>query len=215
MRSPQVHTDEDVPRGCRPAPGRFIAILRVAVLAAACAVCASRLNAFLLSDLLDDPKMTPARFASYFEDFTFDMHPFDVQNPDQFLETKCGDCIDYAVMADYVLSRKGYRTRLIRIEMIGLNAGHAVCYVTENRAYLDYNNRKYFFKLQRCGPSVREIASKVADSFEANWTFAQEFTFSGYKTYEMHAVFTVVKTDPPETDPDNAKSKGPSARPNS
>ena len=38
-----------------------------------------------MSDLLTDPKLTPKRFASYFEDFDFDLHPFDVQDPDVFL----------------------------------------------------------------------------------------------------------------------------------
>lgn len=167
-----------------------------------------------MKELLSDPKMTPERFASLFEDFKFDTHPFDVQAPGQFLATQTGDCIDYAVLADFVLKQKGYGTRLIRVEMVGMNMGHAVCYVTESRAYLDYNNRVYFFKLARCGPTIREIATKVADSFDANWTFAQEFTFD-YKTFVKYAVFTVVKTDPPATDPDKLKSQAPRAKSNS
>jgi len=167
-----------------------------------------------LSELRNDPKMTPKRFASLFEDFQYDEHPFDVQNPNQFLATRCGDCIDYAVLADYVLKPRGYDTRLIRVEMVGKNMGHAVCYVTQNRAYLDYNNRKYFFTLAHSGPTIREIATKVAGSFDANWTFAQEFTFD-YETYLKRAVFTVVKTDPPTTDPDLARPQTPRPKPNS
>jgi hypothetical protein len=163
-----------------------------------------RLDALTRSDLLGDPNMSPERFAGLFSDFKWDVHPFDIQNPDQFLETQTGDCIDYAVLADYVLKRKGFKTRLIRIEMVGKNMGHAVCYVMERRAYLDYNNRAYFFKLQRSDPRIREVATKVAESFDANWTFAQEFTFEGYKTYRIHATATVVKTDPPDSDPDRS-----------
>jgi hypothetical protein len=163
------------------------------------------LEALTRSDLLGDPDMTPERFAGNFADFKWDIHPFDIQNPDQFLATKTGDCIDYAVLADYVLKRRGFRTRLIRIEMVGKNMGHAVCYVVERRAYLDYNNRSYFFKLQRSGPTLREVATKVADSFDANWTFAQEFTFGGYKSYAVRATETVVKTDPSDTDPDRGR----------
>jgi hypothetical protein len=116
-------------------------------------------------------------------------------------------------MADYVLKRIGYGTRLIRVEMVGLNMGHAICYVTENRAYLDYNRRTYFIKLKHSGPTIREIANNVADSFNANWTFAQEFNFGGYNTYAMRTIFTVVKTDPPALDPDKLRAQIPSTKP--
>ena len=187
-------------RGMRIGLPRF---LRLCAVALAAASWVGRAEALLVSDLLSDPKMTPARFASYFTDFKFEIHPFDVQDPEDFLSRRSGDCIDYAVLADYVLKRDGYGTRLIRVEMLGKDMGHAVCYVTENKAYLDYNNRTYYFTLQRCGSSIREIATKVAESFDANWTFAQEFTYS-YKTSDKHALMTVVKTDPPSTDADTA-----------
>ena len=165
-----------------------------------------------MGDLVNDPKMTPKRFAKAFSDFKFELHPeTDVQSPDTFLETRCGDCIDYAVLADHVLKRRGYETRLIRVEMVGRTIGHAVCYVTESRAYLDYNNREYFMKLERCGRTVREIAAKVADSFDANWTLASEFTYS-YREDVKRAVYTVVKTDPPASDPDFAQPYRPRAK---
>jgi hypothetical protein len=182
-------------------------IQTLCVLALACVIVLARLDALTMSELLRDPKMTPKRFANLFEDFKFDDHPdSEVESPDQFLATERGDCIDYAVLADYVLKRRGYETRLIRIEMTGENFGHAVCYVTQSRAYLDYNNRQYFFNLQHSGPRIREIATKIADSFDANWTFAQEFTYD-YETSVKHAFITVVKTDPPEEDPDLAKPR--------
>ena len=199
-------------QGSIAAPGICRNGLRVCVLVVAAAVAVARLDALLVSDLLTDPKMSPKRFASYFRDFKFEMHPFAVQDPDEFLSRQSGDCIDYAVLADYVLKRKGYGTRLIRVEMVGKNMGHAVCYVTQSRAYLDYNNRDYFISLESCGPSIREIAAKVADSFDANWTFAQEFSFD-YHTYVRHALLTVVKTDPPSADPDLASSQTPSTTP--
>jgi hypothetical protein len=167
-----------------------------------------QLDALTMSELLNDPKMTPKRFASLFEDFKFELHMFDVQNPDDFLATRRGDCIDYAVLADHVLKRRGYETRLIRVEMVGIDMGHAVCYVTESRAYLDYNNRKYVLNLERSGRTLREIATKVADSFDANWTFATEFAFD-YETYVKRILLTVVKTDAPTTDPDLARAPTP------
>ena len=46
------------------------------------------------------------------------------------------------------------------------------------------------------------MANKVADSFDSNWTFASEFTYT-YKEGVKRAVMTVVKTEPPEMDPDS------------
>lgn len=169
-----------------------------------CALLGTRLDALTMADLMNDEKMTPQRFASLFKDFKFVLQPFDVQNPNVFLRTQSGDCIDYAVLADHVLGAKGYETRLIRVEMVGTNIGHAVCYVTESKAYLDYNNRTYFVALKKCGSTIREIATKVADSFDANWTFAMEFTYN-YKEDRKRPVYTVVKTDPPAKDPDLAR----------
>jgi Transglutaminase-like domain len=184
---------------------------RVWVVLALAALTAARLNGLTLADLLADPKMTPRHFAGYFEDFEFELHPFDVQDPEVFLETRRGDCIDYAVMANYVLKRDGYATRMIRVDMVGKNMGHAVCFVTESAAYLDYNNRKYFQKLTHSGRRIREIAEKVADSFESNWTSASEFTYT-YKEGIKRAVLTVVKTDPPNLDPDSGDSEASRAR---
>lgn len=160
------------------------------------------IHALTMNELLNDRKMTPKRFANYFENFKFeDRMVFDVQDPHQFLSKRSGDCIDYAVLADHVLKHRGYQTRLIRVEMVGLDAGHAVCYVDNDNVYLDYNNRKYFFTLKKSGPTIREVATKIADSFNANWTFAQEFAFD-YVDFYKRVIHTVVKTEPPSADPD-------------
>lgn len=156
----------------------------------------SRLPAETLSDLLNDPKMNPKRFAGRFEYFEYEFNTV-VQAPDIFLARKKGDCDDYACLADLVLSRKGFGTRLVQVQLASM-VDHAVCYVTESKAYLDYNNRRVFFTLAHCRPSLREIAGDVADSLDLNWTSAFEFTFSG-DTKEI--VATVVKTAPPENDP--------------
>jgi hypothetical protein len=165
-------------------------------------VLAGPLGALTLQDLLTDPQMSPKRFAGYFEDFAYDFAA-PVQAPDEFLQARSGDCDDYAVLADYVLRRRNYDTRLIHVRVVG-KVAHAVCYVMQNRAYLDYNNRRYFFTLTRSGPTIREIAEKVADSLEANWTSASEFTFD-YQQNRKYFGATVVKTDAPATDPDHAK----------
>jgi len=163
------------------------------------AILVGNLPAVTLPELLRDPKMNPKRFASLFEDFAYEYSPV-VQPAERFLQARSGDCDDYAVLADHVLREKSFSPRLIHVRMVG-RVAHAVCYVTENRAYLDYNNRRVFFTLTRSGSSLREIATKVADSLEANWTSASEFTFA-YETNRKQFTLTVVKTDDPASDPD-------------
>ena len=166
-------------------------------LACVLAFCSSR--AVTLDELLNDRHLTPKRFASHFAEFEFEANDA-VQTPDEFLSGRRGDCDDYAILADYVLHRKGYHTRLIFIRLVG-RVAHAVCYVDESRAYLDYNNRIFFVTLERCGPHLREIADHVGDYIQANWTSVSEFTYS-YEEGRKHFVTTVVKTDPPSNDPD-------------
>lgn len=175
-------------------------ICRALALLAALALC--RLDAVTLAELENDPKMSPKRFANHFEAFDFEAHD-EVQLPEVFLRNRRGDCDDYAILADHVLRPKGFGTRLIHVRLVG-RVAHAVCYVTENRAYLDYNNRIYFSTLERSGPSIREIATKAADSLQANWTSASEFTYD-YKEDRKHFLATVVKTEPPSNDPDLAR----------
>ncbi len=158
-----------------------------------------RVDALTLEELLSDPKMSPKRFAAQFETFEYEFHR-EVQPAELFLAHRRGDCDDYAVLADFVLKRFPYETRIIRVSLVGRIA-HDVCYVTEAKAYLDYNNRKYISNLQRSGRTIRQIATEVADSFEANWTSASEYTYD-YKEEKKHFNRTVVKTDPPAQDPD-------------
>lgn len=144
-------------------------------LAAWLVVAPAPLPAVTLEELRSAEKLTPKKFAGYFSDFKYE-YLDEIQPPAKFLARQSGDCDDYAILADLVLRGHGYQTRLVHVRMIGLVA-HAVCYVTEDKLYLDYNNRVYVIKTQRCGPELRDIAGKVADSFEANWTSVSEFVY--------------------------------------
>jgi hypothetical protein len=172
---------------------------RACALALIGALTLSRLDAITLVDLLNDPKLTPKKFASHFETFEYEFHVA-VQPADVFLANRSGDCDDYAVLADFVLKRKTYTTRLVRVSLVG-RVAHDVCYVVQSKAYLDYNNRKYASPLEGSGRRLRQIANEVADSFEANWTSASEYTYD-YDTEKKTLGLTVVKTDPPARDPD-------------
>ncbi len=155
---------------------------------------------FTLRELERAPELTPKQFGNLFENFTYSYCPY-VLPVEEFLDGRAGDCDDYAILADFVLSKKGYHTRIVRVALAGTDIAHAVCYVAENKAYLDFNNRRYTINLEKAGATLRQIAAKVADSFEKNWTSATEYTFS-YDDNRKTTRYTVVKTDPPNRDPD-------------
>jgi len=159
-------------------------------------------GALTLEEMQSDPALTPKRFAGMFETFDYEYHP-EVQWPNIFLAERRGDCDDYAILAEHVLRPKGFATRVIHVRLVG-RVAHAICYVDEAKAYLDYNNRKYALNLQRCGSTLRQIASKVAGEFEANWTSVSEFTYD-YEKGKKTLGRTVVKKEPPAQDADVAK----------
>lgn len=149
------------------------------------------LGAVTMKELLDNPKLSAKKYASYFADFRYEFNSA-IQTGPTFLARERGDCDDYAVLADYVLTKHGQKTRLIHIRLAG-RVAHAVCYVEDNGAYLDYNNRSVFFTLTKSDPSLREIATKVARSLEVNWTTASEFTYS-YATQRKTMISTISQT---------------------
>jgi hypothetical protein len=161
---------------------------------------------FTLQDLEQASGLNPRQFANLFANFDFDGSPI-IRPPEQFLGERRGDCDDYAVLADLVLAKRGYRTHCIQVLFANDNVGHAVCYVTENKAYLDYNNRRYFVNLERSGQTIREIADKIAASFELEWTTAAEFSYN-YDTMRKKLKLVVVKTDAPDKDPDRRRPDG-------
>jgi hypothetical protein len=149
------------------------------------------LDAVTLKELTDTPKLNAKKFAAHFGGFAYEFNG-PIQSATRFLSRERGDCDDYAVLADHVLSHHGFETRLIHIRLAG-RVAHAVCYVTENKAYLDYNNRNVFFTLTRSGSDLRDIAAKVAASLEVNWTTASEFSYS-YSTRRKTMIATVSQT---------------------
>lgn len=106
--------------------------------------------------------------------------------------------LGFAIVADEVLREQGFNTRLVAVRLPGIDA-YIVCYVTDDSAYLDYNDVNYVARLQQSGATIREIATAVAAALSQNWTSASEFTVDteGVKTL----VATVVKTDDPGLDP--------------
>ena len=156
------------------------------------------LPAVTLAELAGQSRLTAKKFATYFADFAYEFNT-PIQSATVFLAREKGDCDDYVVLADYVLRKHNLATRLIHIRLTG-RVAHAVCYVSENKAYLDYNNRAVFFTLTRSGPEIRDIAAKVADSLQASWTTASEFTYS-YDTRRKLMIATISQTGEPVDHP--------------
>lgn|GEM_PF-865915 len=159
---------------------------------------ASPLSAVSLGELQHTKNLTPKKFAGFFELFDFELHK-EIQPAHKFLMRQRGDCDDYAVLADHILPAHGYETRLVHVRLAGQIA-HAVCFITEDGVYLDFNNRNVFFSVARSSPDLRTIAEKVARSLNANWTSASEFVFS-YETEHKVVTATVARTADPSLDP--------------
>jgi hypothetical protein len=161
---------------------------------------------FHLQDLEKERSMTPEQFAELFERFFYEFYPR-VMKPEDFLDQRAGDCDDYAVLGAYILGKRGYKTRLMQVQLTGDNVDHAVVFVTDKNVYLDYNYRKLRQKLVRANPSLRDVATLVAASFKQTWTTAFEFTYSYDERWKTIG-HVIVKTDSPDRDAD----RGPAPR---
>jgi hypothetical protein len=142
---------------------------------AGAALLARTLDGVTLEELRADPDLNPKRLMSRVSRFKYELHA-EVQAPEVFLATESGDCDDFATMAAMVLREKGFTPRLFAVRMPGLT--HVVCYVGEVGSYMDYNNRVYMRSLVKTKPEIREIADKVAKSFDSSWTTASEFIYT-------------------------------------
>jgi hypothetical protein len=109
----------------------------------------------------------------------------------------------YAVLADQVLRSKGYHPRLIVARLPG-ETTHDVCYVGEDEAYIDCTDDRFILALNYSGATIREIADDYGGYVSLNWTSASEFV---YTNGARLLIATVVKTDPPASDPPLASTQ--------
>jgi hypothetical protein len=136
-----------------------------------------------LAELRADSTLTPERFIKSFADFKFELSRT-VRKPEVFVESKIGDCDDFATLAAELLHQKGYTTRLVAVYLP--KDVHVVCYVAETNSYLDYNCRKKVAPLVKCDGKLATIASCVAESFRTQWRSVSEFTFhNGIRRFVM------------------------------
>jgi hypothetical protein len=104
---------------------------------------------------------------------------------------------DYVILAGSVLTGQGYKPRLIVVNMPGVIWDDA-CYVTEGSSFIHYDRANYALQLQGAGPTIRSIATTLANSLSLDWTSASEFTYSNGIG---QIVATVIETEPPSSDP--------------
>jgi hypothetical protein len=153
--------------------GRRLALLSLVALSINL-LTAPRATALTLDDLRTEIGLTPERFVRYFADFKFELGEV-VRKPEVFLAKRSGDCDDFATLAASVLSERGYTTHLVVVFM--QKDVHVVCYVSQVKAFLDYNLRRHEAPLVPSDGSLKDIAAKVAGSFREEWYSVSEFTY--------------------------------------
>jgi hypothetical protein len=139
-----------------------------------CGFGACTASALTLAELQSDLTLTPEGFVRLFSGFAFKLGE-EVQRPEVFLAQRSGDCDDFATLAAEVLRARGYTTRLVVVHL--RHETHVVCYVSEVKAYLDYNLRKKDAPLVTSDGSLKDIAIKVAAGMRDDWYAVSEFTF--------------------------------------
>jgi hypothetical protein len=133
----------------------------------------SSVNAITMAELRQDSELTPQKLASHVSRFRFERRDA-VQSPESFLASRAGDCDDFAILADIILTEKGYHTQLIVVRMP--EEIHVVCHVVETGSYLDFNNRGYFQRTVKTNGTLEDIGEKVAQSFRSRWLTVGEFS---------------------------------------
>jgi hypothetical protein len=146
------------------------------------------LRAGALSDLKDRKDLTPENFIRSFADFQFELGER-VQDPESFLQSKRGDCDDFASLAAAVLKERGYNTKIVVIMMNG--ATHVVCYVKESHGYLDFNHRADAQPVIASDGSLEDIAQKTATYFRLGWYMASEVRYEKKSPVFLASVFCV------------------------
>lgn len=103
---------------------------------------------------------------------------------------------DYPTLADKILKPQGYQTKLIAVRLAATGY-YVVCYVPEEKVFIDYDEEKNDFNLQPSAGTIREIATSASSLLSENWTSASEFVMANNI---KKVVATVVKTDPASLD---------------
>jgi hypothetical protein len=135
--------------------------------------------------------LTPDSFIRHFADFTYELGD-QVQEPEAFLQRKCGDCDDFAKLAADVLSEKGYKTKVVVVMME--KETHVVCYVAEAHGFLDFNFRAAAKPIIESDGSLEDVAQKVSAYFRSKWHMASEVRYKDNRPVFVDNTFPLAVT---------------------
>lgn len=138
----------------------------------------------------DHKDLTPESLVLNFADFTFELGDR-LQEPEVFLKRKRGDCDDFAKLASELLTKHGYKTKLVVVMMA--RETHVVCYVEERKGYLDYNLRAAAEPIVKSDGSLEDVAEKVAASFRSPWRMVSEIRYNQTTPVFVDSAFPLAK----------------------
>lgn len=148
-------------------------------------IAAPNVQARSLADLKAEKELTPDSLIRQFADFTFELGET-IQEPEQFLQRKRGDCDDFARLAALLLAERGYKPRIVAVAMEGET--HVVCYVPEVKGFLDFNHRADAKPVISCAGTLESVAEIVSAEFRSKWRMVSEVRFENTKRIFVETV---------------------------
>jgi hypothetical protein len=129
--------------------GKFtahLALLAIAAIFAASAYASQGIEEIMLS--ITSPEDI-AQF--FFQEFTYTTNlPDQAHSPEETIESRSGDCEDFAILASEMLTRMGVENHVLVIRFRGISVAHAICvWKGKNGLYSFISNRELHHTGQR------------------------------------------------------------------
>jgi hypothetical protein len=163
-------------------PSSLLFIFRIALIVF---FATGNIQARNLADFRGEKELTPDSLIRQFADFTFELGET-IQEPEQFLQRKRGDCDDFARLVALLLAERGYKPRIVAVAMEGET--HVVCYVPEVKGFLDFNHRAAAQPVTQCAGTLESIAELVSAEFRTKWRMVSEIRFENAKRVFVETV---------------------------
>lgn len=102
---------------------------------------------------------TPQALASWLaKNFSYAIESRDVwQSPQETLETKSGDCEDFAILAQDVLNKIGISSQIMVVRFKDSNLAHAICIWKNESGYYEFISNKEL--IRTTSPSIQGAIS--------------------------------------------------------
>ena len=141
------------------------------------------LNTFVLPDdaeflALIQELDNPHKISQYMQDnFTYQLHLFNILSPYQLYITQKGDCDDFANFAMFISNYHGYETFLIKICYKNYAINHYLAIYKENCLY-NFSDNQYYF------PVNHDNFSDIV-LLDSQWMYiSYGYTWSKYIVYD-------------------------------